>query len=179
MARTPKLLDAAKLYEYALRTLSGRAHSLGELREKLRRKAEHAQDIDPVLLKLKEAGYLNDRKFAEGFTASRLQNQGHGRMRVLRDLRQKRVAPKLAEQVTQEAFRDTDEAELVEAYLARHYRSKNLPVFLAEEKNLASAFRRLRYAGFSPGTSIRVLKKFSAQADELESMDQTESEDCG
>ena len=38
-------LDAAALWEYALRVLAGRAHSSGELREKLRGRAERAADV--------------------------------------------------------------------------------------------------------------------------------------
>jgi regulatory protein len=171
MPRAPKLLDAGKLLDYALRTLSGRAHSLGQLREKLRRRAENSTDIDGVILKLKEMGYLNDRQFAESFASSRLNNAGLGRMRVLRDLRQQRVAPKLAEQVVQQTFENTDETQLIEAYLERKYRGKNLPQLLADPKNLASIFRRLRYAGFSAGNAIRVLKRYSQMADELETMD--------
>ena len=177
MTRAPKRLDAGKLLDYALRTLSGRAHSLGELREKLRRRSEKPENVDEVMLKLKDSGYLNDRRYAEGFAAARLQNEGHGRMRVMRDLRQHRVAPKLAEQVIEQTFRETDETQLVEAYLARKYRSKVLATFLADDKNLASAFRRLRYAGFSAGTAIRVLKRYAQSADELESMDLTEPEE--
>lgn len=174
MPRAPKLLSAEKLFDYALRSLSGRAHSLGELREKLRRRAEKPDDIDVVLLRLKDAGYLNDRRFAEGFAESRLKNEGFGRMRVLRDLRQRRVAPKLAEQVVEAAFQETDETALVEAYLERRYRGKVLPEFLKDEKNLASVYRRLRYAGFSSGTAIRVLKKFARAAEELEGLEETE-----
>jgi regulatory protein len=177
MPRAPKLLDSAKLHEYAVRALGSRAHSLGELREKLKRRAEKPEEIDSILLSLKEAGYLNDRRFAEGFAASRLQNEGHGRMRVLRDLRQRRVAPKLAEQVTQQTYGETDETQLVEAYLERRYRGKDLPKFLGEEKNLASAFRRLRYAGFGAGVAIRVLKRYAHAAEQLEGMD-LESEDA-
>ena len=43
-----------------------------------------------------------------------------------------------------------------------------MPEFLADPKNLAAAFRRLRTAGFSSGTSIKVLRKHSQMADELE-----------
>jgi regulatory protein len=176
MTRPPRKLDSQKLHEYALKALSGRAQSLGELREKLRRRAENVEDIDGVMLRLKEAGYLNDRKYAEGFATARLQNEGHGKMRVMRDLRQHRVAPKLAEQVIEQTFRETDETQLIEAYLARKYRGKALGTFLSEEKNLASVFRRLRYAGFAAGTSIKVLKGYAQQADELESMDVEEPE---
>jgi tripartite-type tricarboxylate transporter receptor subunit TctC len=59
--------------------------------------------VDAVLAKLKDAKYLDDQRFAENYAAARLENEGFGKMRVLRDLRQHRVAPKLAEQV-QAAF---------------------------------------------------------------------------
>src|ERR1700682_1240247 len=96
--RKPKLLDRDGLYEYALRTLGGREYSLGELREKLRRRAEVVEDIEAVLVRLKDAGYLNDRRFADNYAAARLENQGFGKGRVLRDLRQHRVAPAVAAQ---------------------------------------------------------------------------------
>ncbi|HYL74922.1 MAG TPA: RecX family transcriptional regulator [Bryobacteraceae bacterium] len=177
--RKPKLLDQAGLLNLGLRALGSRAHSTGELKEKLRRRAERQEDVDGVLAKLKESGYLNDRRFAESYATARLENQGLGKMRVLRDLRQRRVAPKLAEQVTEKTFQDTNETDLIEAFLKRKYRGKQLGVFLGEEKNLAAAFRRLRYAGFSAGAAIRVLKRYAHQAEELESMEVEEPEEEG
>ncbi len=173
----PQPLDREKLMNVALRALGGRAHSSGELREKLRRRAQNQEDVDAVLAKLKEAGYLNDRRFAENYAASRLQDQGLGKMRVLRDLRQRRVAPKLAEQVTDQTYQQTNEADLIEDFLRRKYRGKQLGEFLSEEKNLAGAFRRLRYAGFSAGASIRVLKRFANQPEVAEVLDALESEE--
>ena len=96
-------------------------------------------------------------------------------MRVLRDLRQRRVAPKLAEQVTDQTYQQTNEADLIEEFLRRKYRGKQLGSFFSEEKNLAAAFRRLRYAGFSAGQSIRVLKRFAAQPDALDALDALEA----
>jgi len=170
--RSKKLLDADGLWNYTLRLLGGRAYSMGELREKMRQRAEEPGSIDPVIARLKEAGYLDDRKFAENYAAARLENQGFGKMRVLRDLRQRRVAPKLAEQVAESTFKSTNETELVEAFLKRKYRGKELAAFLKEEKNLAAAYRRLRYAGFSSGASIRVLKRYANQAEELEGLEE-------
>ena|SRR5579862_9308584 len=175
--RQPQPLDRDKLLNVALRALSGRAHSSGELREKLRRRAQNDQDVDAVLAKLKEVGYLNDRQFAESYATARLQNQGLGKMRVLRDLRQRRVAPKLAEQATEKTYEKTDEANLIEEFLRRKYRGKELGKFFSEEKNLAGAFRRLRYAGFSAGQSIRVLKRFANQPVVAEVLDALESEE--
>jgi regulatory protein len=172
--RKQKLLEGPQLMDYALRLLSGRAHSLGEIREKLRRRCAQAEDIDTVMTRLKEAGYLNDRQFSESFAKSRLENQGLGKMRVLRDLRQHRVAPKLAQQVVDKTFEDTDEVRLIEEFLARKYRGKQLGTLLSEEKHLASAYRRLQYAGFSSGNSIRVLKRYAKDA--AENLDTLEDE---
>ncbi len=146
------------------------------MRDKLRRRAQSDEDVDAVLAKLKDSGYLNDRSFAENYAAARLQNQGLGKMRVLRDLRQRRVAPKLAEQVTERTYEKTNETELIEDFLRRKYRGKQLNVFLSEEKNLAGAFRRLRYAGFSAGQSILVLKRFASQAEVLDALEAEDSE---
>ena len=173
--RPPQLLDREKLRNVALRALGGRAHSIGELKEKLRRRAQSEEDVEAVLAQLKENGYLDDRRFAENYASARLQNQGLGKMRVLRDLRQRRVAPKLAEQVTEQTYGQTNEAQLIEEFLQRKYRGKQLGAFLSEEKNLAAAFRRLRYAGFSAGQSIRVLKRYASQADTLESLEEDPS----
>ena len=148
---------------------------MGELREKLKKRAAEAGDVETVLAELKEAGYLDDRRFAENYAASRLENQGLGRMRVLRDLRQHRVAPKVAEQATESAYQDTNEPELIRAFLERKYRGKQLGPFLAEEKNLAAAYRRLRYAGFSAGASIRVLKQYSRDAEALDALESGET----
>src|SRR5207249_1808266 len=95
--RKIRQLDGERLWAYALRILGGRAHSIGELREKLRRRAMRAEDVDDVLARLKQAGYLDDRRFAEAFAAARLSGEKFGRTRVLQDLRQRRVSPGLAE----------------------------------------------------------------------------------
>jgi regulatory protein len=169
--RKPKLFQNAELLNYAVRALGGRAHSTGELREKLRLRAARAEDVDAVLAKLKDLGYLDDKRFAESYAAARLEKQGLGKMRVLRDLRQRRIAPQLAEQVAEKTYQETDETKLIEDFLKRKYRGKKLGEFLGEEKNLAGAYRRLRYAGFSAGASIRVLKRYARQAEELEGLE--------
>jgi regulatory protein len=169
--RAPKLLDAAALWSYALKILGMRALSTGEVREKLRRKAENASDIDGIISRLRDAGYLNDGQFAEGYAHARRESNGLGKLRVLRDLRQRRVAPKVASKAVADVFEGADETQMIEAYLARKYRNVDLAAFLKEDRNLASAYRRLVYAGFNSGVCIRVLKRYASQADELEPID--------
>jgi regulatory protein len=170
-ARGTKPKNAEKLLDYAVRQLGGRGHSLGELRQKLLRHCERREDVDVVLAKLKEAGYVDDRKYAENFAAARLANDGLGKMRVLRDLRERRVAPALAAEVVDRTFEGSDEAALIDQFLERKFRGKNLGVFLAEQKNAAAAYRRLRYAGFSAGPSIRALKRYVSEAEQFEDLE--------
>ncbi len=165
------MLDQDGLREKALRLLAARGISTAELREKLQRRAENAADVDTVIAKLKEYGYLDDKRFAEGYATARLQSDGLGKQRVLRDLRQKRVAASTAERAVQQTFAGTDETKLIEAYLARKFRHANLGEMLAEPKKLAGVYRRLRYAGFASGPAIEVLKRYAREADELESLE--------
>jgi regulatory protein len=163
-----KPLDQEGLMNYAARALSARAQSLSELRTRLKRRAARQEDVEQVLARLKDAGFVNDQQFAGRFAEWRRENQGLGKTRVLRDLMARRVAPALAQKAVEAAYAETDEVVMIEAFLARKFRGKDLGKLLAEEKYLASAFRKLRGAGFSAGNSIRVLKRYAAEAVLLE-----------
>jgi regulatory protein len=165
-ARTKPALDQNSLWEYALRILSQRAYSSGEIRQKLLKRADSPGTLQAVITKLRDYGLDDDRKFSEAFAAARLQNSGFGRFRILRDLRAKRVAPVVAEGAVNRAFAETDEQQLIEQFLSRKYRAVDLSQFLKEDKNLAAAYRRLRTAGFSSGGALAVLKRYSRRVED-------------
>lgn len=173
--RKPKPLDEEGLMNYAARALSARAYTVSELKTRLKQRAARQEDVEPVLSRLKQAGVVNDRRFAGSFAEWRRENQGMGKTRVLRDLMARRVAPAVAKEAVDAAFEGVDEIGMIEAFLARKYRGKNLGVLLQEQKELASAFRKLRGAGFSAGNSIRVLKRYAADAERLEEMEDSEA----
>jgi regulatory protein len=168
---TPPKLDEAGLWEYAVRALASRAHSSGQLRVKLEQKAQKKGDVDVVLARLKEYRYLDDRKFAESFAVSRLENQRLGKNRVLRDLRERRVAPATAQRTVAKVYEQVDETALIESYVRRHYRSASREGLFQDEKELASAYRKLLRAGFSSGTIVRVLKRFARDPDLLDAFE--------
>ncbi len=168
--RPPKKLDPDRLWDYALRLLGQRGYSTGEMRLKLSVKAETISVLNEVMAKLKEYGYLDDKKFAETYAANRCENDSLGRLRILRDLRARRVSQTIAERAVNKVFAATDERALAKTFLERKFRAKNLSEYLHDEAKLASTFRRLRRAGFSAGASITVLKSFTAKASELENL---------
>lgn len=166
--RTIRKLDAKELLDYALKLLGGRALSTSEVRGKLSRKAAEPEDVPGVLSKLKEYGYLDDSRFADSYAAARRDSGNFGKARVARDLRQRRVAPTLADKAAQTAYADVNEEGMVLEWLSRKYRTVDLREYLQDEKHLASAYRKLRYAGFGSSVSVRVLKRYADRADELE-----------
>ncbi|HLK65693.1 MAG TPA: RecX family transcriptional regulator [Bryobacteraceae bacterium] len=174
--RKVRLLDSEALWSYALKTLGGRAYSIGELREKLRRRAERAGDVDDILARLKEHGYLDDRRFAEGYAAARLSNDRFGRTRVLQDLRQHRVAPNLAETTVKKVYENVDEVALIEDWVRKKYRGAEREGLFQEDKDLAAAYRRLVRAGFRTGEIVKVLKRFAKNPDLLDSFEPPEEE---
>jgi regulatory protein len=175
-SRKTERLDAAALREYALRLLAARSHTAAELRAKLKRRAMAQVDVDFVVAALREYGAVDDRRLAENFASSRRDSKGFGRQRVLTDLLKRRVAPTLARKTVDEAYRDTDETALVEDYLARKFRGRDLAAELQQPARLASVYRRLRTAGFASGAAIRVLKCYAAEAERLEGMEEAETE---
>ena len=172
-SRVRKLASGA-LWEYALKVIGGRAHSTGEMREKLRRRAERAADVDDILARLKDHGYLDDRRYAESFAAARLSNDKLGKTRVLQDLRQRRVAPALAEQTVRQVYRDVNETALIEEWIRRKYRLASREGLFQEDKDLAAAYRRLLRAGFRSGEIVRVLKRFARNPELLDSFEPPE-----
>src|SRR6266852_4023644 len=166
--RTPRPLDAGGLWELALKMLGGRACSSGELRQKLRARAARLEDVDTTLARLKEYRYLDDRRFAESYAAARLENQRLGKNRVSQELRRRRVAPALAEAAVDRTYRQVDEGALIEEFIRRKYRDASRDDLFRDDKQLASAYRRLIRAGFSSGNVIRALKRFAADPELLD-----------
>ena len=175
--RKVRRLDGGALWTYAVKVLGGRAYSTGEMREKLRRRAGRAADVDDVLARLKDLGYLDDRRYAEGFASARLANEKLGRTRVIQDLRQHRVAPSLAERTVQKVYQDVDEEALIESLIRRKYRLAAREGLFREDKDLAAAYRRLLRAGFRSGEIIRVLKRFARNPDLLDAFEPPEEEE--
>jgi regulatory protein len=171
--RPPKL-DAEGLWQYAVRALAGRAQSAGELRQKLRPRAERESDIDATIARLKEYKYLDDPKYAESFATSRLENQRLGKNRVLRDLRERRVAPAVAERTVQKIYGAVDENALIEDFVRRKFHSAAREGLFQDEKDLASAYRKLLRAGFSTASIVRALKRFAKNPDLLDAFEPPE-----
>jgi regulatory protein len=165
---TARKLAAEELFEHAVKYLGIRACSTEELRSRLRLRAARASDVEPSIERLKSVGYLNDERFAENFAANRVSNEGFGRMRVLRDLRARRVPGTLAEKAVEQALEGSTESEMIDAFIARRLPSMAGARAIDDQRELARAYRRLSRAGFSPGAILAALKRVAARPEEIE-----------
>lgn len=170
--RTPRKpaakLASEALFEYAVKYLGFQACSSDALRSRLRLKAASPADIDPTIARLKEIGYLNDARFAESYATNRVENDGFGKMRVLSDLRARRVPASLAEKAVEHAFGEKDEAGMIDAFIERRMPSISSGGKIEDERELARAYRRLRGAGFSSGAVLAALKRLAARPELIE-----------
>jgi len=131
-------------------------------------RAANPADADAAIDRLKGVGYLNDQRFAESYATARVENEGFGRMRVLTDLRARRVSGDLADQAVERALGGRSEAELIDAFIERRMHSVAAGGPIEDEKKLAAAYRKLRRAGFTSGPILAALKRIAARPEALE-----------
>ncbi len=160
-------------YSTALHMLARRPYSVAELRRALERKFGADAAIPQAIARLRELGYLDDRKFAEYYASSLARNRTFGRFRVRRELKAKLVNYKFIEPAIEQAFEETDEGKLLERALAKKIRTLRRPV---TRSRLASLCQSLLRQGFRSGDIMKAVLarpdlKPNAEGVELEDLD--------
>ena len=87
---TRAAVNPADIRLVAMNLLSRREHSLGELRQKLRRHCEDETQVETQLQKLVDENLQSDDRYAESFARQRAQ-RGYGPARVRQEMREKGV----------------------------------------------------------------------------------------
>ena len=176
--QSPPALDPAGLYEYAVRALGRRMRTEAELRRLLEGRAEPGERgrsaVATVLAGLKERRYLDDGSYAETFARLRKENEKFGPRRVRQGLRQRGVAPGVADAAVDAAYAATSEEELARKYLER----KRIPK-PGNERETARVMRRLLAAGFSTAVIYRVLRQWEVSDQSLALLDQLNDDPSG
>jgi len=83
----------------AVELLARRAHSLGELRQKLLRRAFDSRSVEEALTLLSERGYLDDRGFARQWVEQRLERHPEGQPALAAGLRRRGLSREIVEEV--------------------------------------------------------------------------------
>ncbi|MGH9533291.1 MAG: RecX family transcriptional regulator [Terriglobales bacterium] len=163
------LLDADGLYVRGVKLLAARGRAAAELERLLAPRAQSSAALRAALARLREHGYLDDRRFAEAFARYRREAEAWGPARCRRELGRRGVADALGAAAVAAAYGDSDEAALLAAYLRRKRLGR--PETPAQT---ASLFRRLWHAGYSSAaihTALRAWRLDPAWLDELDALE--------
>jgi regulatory protein len=166
--RNLKRLGVAALFDYAVAALARRSLTQTELRARLRPRAGRPADVEEVLRRLGEIGYLDDTRLSESYSRFRRDYEGLGKQRVLRELARRGVAPAVAERAVAETYAGTDELELIREHLRRKLGAGYGETRVDDPKRLASLYRTLVRAGFPSAKIVIALQEISSNSDWLE-----------
>ena len=170
-ARGRKLDNETELYQYAIGALARRMRSVAELKRLLRNRVDIETEIGQTLIelvtrRLKDQGYLNDRKYAAAYSAFRRDNEKFGRRRVITDLKAKGVVGDVLEKAVDASFAEVDEEKQAREYLRR----KRLPK-PQDQNQAARIFRQLMRAGFGSKTIFKILRNWDVKEEMLSVLD--------
>jgi regulatory protein len=148
--------------------LARRPYSVAELRRALERKFPENAAIADAIARLRELGYLDDKKFAEHFASSLARNKSFGRYRVTRELKSKLVNFKHIEPAIQRAYEETDERKLLEKVLEKKVRALRLPLTRAKLASLCQSLLRRGFAADAIMKAVRARPELKPVAEEAD-----------
>ena len=126
----------------AYRYLSYRPRSEAEIRQCLKRRGFDSEVVEKAIAKLKEQNLIDDVAFAQFWKSNRLSFKPKSRRLIVKELKDKKIAPEVIEQVTQDI---DDEANAYKVGSSRMHTLSDLD-YSDFHRRLSSY---LSYRGFS------------------------------
>jgi regulatory protein len=115
-----KLSADDKAYGLTLGYLARRARSEWELCDYFKRKGYDPELGEQILDRVKQYGYVDDKKFAESWVANRRQLKSMSKRKLIAELRAKHVASNIIDEVLAED--ETDERDMLREQVAKKRR---------------------------------------------------------
>jgi regulatory protein len=156
-----------KAREAALRLLSVRARSEGELADRLARKGFDVDVVGEVIEALRQVGLVDDEAFARAWADERARLRPVGPRRLAGELMEKRIDRQTAERVVDETFAACPEIELARRAAAAKGRPGRGGTATREEvaKRRRRLFSFLVRRGFSYEVANTVARETEGEAD--------------
>jgi len=139
--------------DVALRMLSRRALSEGEIRERLVRKGFSEAQGESVIRRLAELGLVDDARLCAQLVRSYRESRGYGPLKIAWALRARRIPPPLVGEALREFFPAEEEQDAAVAALRKKFREGVPP----GREGAARAYRFLTGRGFHPSTCRRAI----------------------
>lgn len=135
----PEIFAAAERY------LAARAHSIGELTAKLRKKfPDQPEEIEACVCRMQDAGLINDAAFAKGYAEYMIRHHPKGIFLLKMEMSKKGLSATLIAETLAEL-------EINEAQMARTLAEQKLntfPVLMEQRQKMEKLYRFLLSRGF-------------------------------
>jgi len=119
----------------AVKLLAAKPRAVAELRERLLEKAwTNSEIVDRVIDKLKEYGYLDDRKYASDVALSKLRQRPQGERKLQQSMSQKKIDREVRDEAIAAAFEKLPEADMIDRAIEKRLRLKGRPETREETK---------------------------------------------
>lgn len=148
----------------ALRMLSRRDLSEGEIRERLSKKGFPHAEASATIRRLRELELVDDTKLCARLVRSYRETRGYGSAKIAWALRGRGFSPALVEDTVREFSTGEEELAAASAALRKKFRSG----LLEGREGAAKAYRFLAGRGFSPETCRKAIGGFSYEIQEGE-----------
>lgn len=120
LADYKKSAETDKFYNLALNLIARRPRSKGELVDYLKRKTKEAWQIEEILNRLSERGYVDDQDFAHRWVESRRLLKPISKRKLIAELKQKHIKESIIKEVLDSD--ETDEIEIIKQEIIRKSR---------------------------------------------------------
>ena len=147
--------EGEKALNYTFRILSKKGYTEGEIREKLYQKGYKKEIREKTINRLKELGFLDDRKFAQEFIERYLFRKPAGKYLLAKKLREKGIKAKIVEESLEKFYPEKEEDLAKKAGEKFLSRLNSLPL----EKKKARLFSFLSRQGFPSEMCVQTTQK--------------------
>jgi len=151
--------------------LARRPYAVAELRRALERKFRGDARVPEAVARLRELGYLDDRKFAEQYAYSLAQNRAFGPQRIRRELKAKLVKYDAIDPAIAQAYQETTAPQLLEQAIEKKLRTIRLPLTPARFHSLCQSLLRLGYNAGDIIKAVRSRPELKPVAEDIEPLD--------
>lgn len=112
-----KKLRLRKAKDFALRLLSFRMRSIGEIKKRLHEKGYNNEEIKVVVNRMIDLNYLDDKKFGKAFVRAKVKNKKIGPLALSSELLPYFLPKELVDELIQEVYEEFKPYDLIEFHL--------------------------------------------------------------
>jgi regulatory protein len=147
--------ETNKVQQTALRYLGTRSRTTAEMERHLSGKGFASRLIASVLSRLKNEGYLDDRRFAREWVEERSRRKGYGPLRLRQELEQKGIPPTWIEEAL--SVMDGEEESRIREVAEKRWHRLRHSSWPTVERRLGQYLLR---QGYSYGSIVPILREF-------------------